>query len=89
MGVVNLSADSWYRESVCLSAEAAIRRALVLQEQGADIIDIGAESTLAHAVRADEDLHKSKLLPVLSGLADLRIPISVETYNLAVARRCL
>jgi dihydropteroate synthase len=49
MGVINLSPDSWYRESVCLSADAAIRRAKVLSGQGADIIDIGAESTLAHA----------------------------------------
>ena len=43
MGVINLSPDSWYRESVCLSAETAIRRAFVLQEQGADIVDIGAD----------------------------------------------
>ena len=89
MGVINLSADSWYRESVCLGADAAIRRAFVLQEQGADIIDIGAESTLAHAARLDEALQHSKLLPVLAGLKDLRIPVSVETYNSAVAGRCL
>jgi dihydropteroate synthase len=89
MGVINLSADSWYRESVSLSAAAAIRRAFVLQEQGADIIDIGAESTLAQAARLDEALQRSKLLPVLDGLKDLRIPVSVETYNPAVAGRCL
>ena len=47
MGVVNLSADSWYRESVCLSAETAIQRGKILAAQGADIIDLGAESTLA------------------------------------------
>src|SRR5688572_16155610 len=67
MGVINLSPDSWYRESVCLSTDAAIRRAFVLQEQGADVVDIGAESTLAHAARLDEALQDSKLLPVLSG----------------------
>src|SRR5579871_1653276 len=44
MGVVNLSADSWYRESVCLTAESAIQRGRVLYEQGAAIVDIGAES---------------------------------------------
>ena len=38
MGVVNLSADSWYRESVCLSADAAVQRARVLAAQGADIM---------------------------------------------------
>lgn len=89
MGVINLSADSWYRESVCVTTESAIRRAFVLQEQGADLVDIGAESSLAHAARADEALQQSKLLPVLAGLESLRIPISVETYDLTVARRCL
>src|ERR1039458_6173251 len=54
MGVINLSADSWYRESVCLTVESAVRRGKVMREQGADIIDVGAESTLAHATRVDE-----------------------------------
>ena len=60
MGVVNLSADSWYRESVCLSAAAAVRRGRVLAAQGAQIIDVGAESTLAHAARAGDAAQKSK-----------------------------
>lgn len=89
MGVINLSTDSWYRESVCPTVESAIQRAFVLQAQGADIVDIGAESTLAHAARLDEGLQHSKLLPVLAGLKELTIPISVETYNLTVARKCL
>ena len=89
MGVINLSTDSWYRESVNSTVESAVRRAFVLEAQGADIVDIGAESTLAHAARLDEGLQHSKLLPVLSGLKSLQIPISIETYNLAVARRCL
>lgn len=54
MGVINLSADSWYRESVCLTAEAAIERGRVLTAQGADIVDVGAESTLAHAARVED-----------------------------------
>src|ERR1035438_6913804 len=45
MGVINLSPDSWYRESVCLTAEAAIQRGKVLHEQGADIVDIDRKST--------------------------------------------
>src|SRR5712672_528888 len=65
MGVVNLSADSWYRESVCLSAEAAIQRGKNLATQGADIVDIGAESTLAHAIRVDDAAQKSQLTPVI------------------------
>jgi dihydropteroate synthase len=89
MGVVNLSADSWYRESVCLSSEAAIECGTVLAAQGADIVDVGAESTLAHAARANDALQKSKLLPVIKGLRAKKILVSVETYSSAVARASL
>ena len=89
MGVINLSADSWYRESVCLSAEAAIERGAVLAAQGADIVDIGAESTLANAARAGDALQKSKLLPVIKALRAKKILISVETYSPKVARASL
>jgi len=89
MGVVNLSPDSWYRESVCLSAESAIRRGLVLQAQGARIVDVGAESTLAQAARVDEAGQTSHLLPVIKGLREHGILVSVETYQPQVARACL
>jgi len=89
MGVVNLSADSWYRESVCLSAESAIQRGKVLAAQGADIIDVGAESTLAHAARADAAAQKSMLIPVIQGLRAEKILVSVETYSPAVTRASL
>ena len=49
MGVINLSKDSWYRESVCFNTDQALRRADLLLAQGADVIDLGAESTLAQA----------------------------------------
>jgi dihydropteroate synthase len=89
MGVVNLSADSWYRESVCLSAEAAIARGKVLHAQGAHIIDVGAESTLAHTARADAVAQKSKLIPVIKKLRAEKILVSVETYSPEVARAAL
>ena len=89
MGVVNLSPDSWYRESVCLTAEAAVQRGKVLATQGADIVDVGAESTLAHAARARSGAQNSKLLPVIKDLRAAKIPVSVETYSPAVARACL
>ena len=89
MGVVNLSADSWYRESVCLTTESAIQRGRVLREQGADIVDVGAESTLAHAARAGESAQNSKLIPVIENLRAADILVSVETYNAAVTRACL
>jgi dihydropteroate synthase len=89
MGVINLSPDSWYRESVCLTADAAIHRGKVLRAQGADIVDLGAESTLTHAARADDALQSSKLFPVVEGLRASNILVSVETYQPAVTRACL
>lgn len=89
MGVINLSSDSWYRESVCLSTGAAVQRARVLRAQGADIVDVGAESTLAHAERRSSPMQNSKLLPVIKELRGEKILVSVETYSLAVARACL
>ena len=89
MGVVNLSADSWYRESVCLSAEAAIQRGKMLAAQGAQIIDVGAESTLAHAARVGNAAQKSKLIPVIKELRAEKILVSVETYSPAVTRASL
>ena len=89
MGVVNLSADSWYRESVCLTAEAAVARGKTLATQGAQIIDVGAESTLAHAARAGNAAQKSKLIPVIKELRAEKILVSVETYSAAVTRASL
>lgn len=89
MGVMNLSADSWYRESVCLTAQSAIARGKVLQAQGAEIIDIGAESTLAHAARVSGSTQEARLLPVIRGLQELGMLVSVETYEAKVARASL
>jgi len=89
MGVINLSPDSWYRESVCLTTESAVRRGQVMQAQGAEIIDVGAESTLAQAARVDEGIQKSRLLPVIQGLGKSAILVSVETYHPSVTRACL
>src|SRR5262245_41224518 len=89
MGVINLSADSWYRESVCLTEDRAIQRGKVLAAQGADIVDVGAESTLAHAARIDDAIQHTKLLPVLKALRSENILVSVETYSPQVTRVCL
>ena len=89
MGVLNLSPDSWYRESVCLTAEAAVQRGQILAAQGADIVDVGAESTLAHAVRVNDTAQKLKLIPVIKKLRAGKILVSVETYSPKVARAAL
>jgi dihydropteroate synthase len=89
MGVINLSPDSWYRESVCLTTDQAIQRGRMLGAQGAQIIDLGAESTLAHAARVDGAGQQARLLPVIQGLQTAGISVSVETYDPAVAQASL
>jgi dihydropteroate synthase len=89
MGVVNLSADSWYRESVSLTTEAAVRRGRVLREQGAAIVDVGAESSLDHAARVDGPEQQKRLVPVVRELASAGLCVSVETYHPGVATACL
>jgi dihydropteroate synthase len=89
MGVVNLSPDSWYRESVALTTEAAVRRGRVLHEQGAAIIDLGAESTLDHAARIDGAAQQDRLIPVVRELARAGLCVSVETYHADVAAAAL
>lgn len=89
MGVVNLSPDSWYRESVALTTEAAARRGRVLHEQGAAIIDVGAESTLSVAERVDAGVQQARLLPVVRELVKSGVCVSVETYHADVAAAAL
>ncbi|MCC7518202.1 MAG: dihydropteroate synthase [Verrucomicrobiae bacterium] len=89
MGVVNLSPDSWYRESVCLTTEAAIARGRRLALEGAALVDVGAESSVLTATRANDALQMDRLLPVIRGLSEAGILVSAETYRLPVARACL
>lgn len=89
MGVINLSPDSWYRESVCVNLEQAIQRSHILTAQGADLMDVGAESTLAHAARVDDLAQKSLLLPLLKEMAAAQQLVSIETYSPAIARATL
>ncbi len=89
MGVINLSADSWYRQSICTSVQAAVERGSELRAQGAAIIDIGAESTLGQAQRVNDIEQQQKLLPVIEQLASQGVIISAETYDVGVAKACL
>ena len=88
VGVINLSTDSWYRESVCATTEEAIARAEMLHTDGADIIDIGAESTLPHARQADIRQQLDRLLPVAEALKARRLLVSVESYYPEVMEAC-
>ncbi|TNM44175.1 dihydropteroate synthase [Nocardioides albidus] len=84
MGVVNLSRDSNYRESIAVDTESALRKARVQAAQGAAIVDIGAESSRASAAAADDETQLRALLPVIEPLAADGIVVSVESYSPAV-----
>ena len=89
MGVVNLSPDSWYQESVCLTTENGIERGRLLVEQGAALVDVGGESSVLDAERVEASEQEARLVPVVRGLAEAGVLVSAETYQPAVARACL
>lgn len=89
MGCVNLSRDSTYRESIAVSTDSAVRMARVMAAQGADLVDIGAESSTARAERVSADDQIGALVPVIERVADEGISVSAETYNANVVRACL
>lgn len=89
MGCINLSRDSTYRESIATSTESAIRKGRVLAAQGADLIDVGAESSTAKAARVNPERQIDSLVPVISALAQEGLSVSAETYDPVVARACL
>lgn len=88
VGVINLSTDSWYRESVCTTTAEAIARAETLHADGADIIDLGAESTLPQARKATIQQQVATLLPVVEALKARRFLVSVESYYPEVLAAC-
>jgi dihydropteroate synthase len=90
MGVLNVTPDSFSDGGAFLDSQVAVARALDLERDGADILDIGGESTrpAAAPVSAREEL--SRILPVLKALrGKLRIPISVDTQKSEVAEAAL
>jgi dihydropteroate synthase len=94
MGVINMTPDSFSGDGLGDAVDAAVQRALAMQADGADMIDIGGESTRppgvvygagGQPVPAEEELRR--VLPVIRRLADvLQIPISIDTYKAEVAR---
>src|SRR6478672_4906562 len=90
MGVLNVTPDSFSDGGKFMDPDRAFARAVELEEQGADIIDVGAESTKpgSKPISVEEELRR--LIPVLKRLAGkLTIPVSVDTYKAEVAERAL
>jgi len=90
MGVINLTPDSFSDGGRYTDPDRAFARAIELEEQGADIIDIGAESTRPGSARVPVAEEIRRLIPVLKRLKDrLTVPVSVDTYKAEVADRAL
>jgi dihydropteroate synthase len=90
MGVLNVTPDSFSDGGKYSDPDRAFARAIELEEQGADIIDIGAESTRPGSARISEGEELRRLVPVLKRLKDqLSIPICVDTYKAAVAEKAI
>lgn len=90
MGVLNVTPDSFFAGSRVPRVEAAVRRALEMQRAGADLLDIGGESTRpgSEGVTAEEEI--ARVLPVLRKLrGHVKIPISIDTQKAAVAEAAI
>jgi dihydropteroate synthase len=90
MGILNVTPDSFSDAGEYFNLEKAIARGREIEEEGADVIDIGGESSRpgSEAVPVEEEIRR--VLPVIGGLAKLvKIPISVDTYRSEVAKRAL
>jgi dihydropteroate synthase len=90
MGIVNVTPDSFSDGGLCATTEAAIARGLELAAQGADILDIGGESTRPGATPVPLDEELRRVVPVVAALAQqTNVPLSIDTYKAEVARACL
>jgi dihydropteroate synthase len=90
LGVLNITPDSFSDGGKYEDPDRAFARAIELEEQGADIIDIGAESTRPGSTRISEAEELRRLVPVLKRLRNrLTVPLSVDTYKAAVAEKAL
>ncbi|GFO66771.1 dihydropteroate synthase [Geomonas limicola] len=87
MGILNVTPDSFSDGNRYFSTARAVERALELEGEGADIIDIGGESTRPNAPKVSLEEELARVVPVIEGLAGkLKVPISVDTYKAEVAR---
>ncbi len=90
VGILNVTPDSFSDGGKYLDPDRAFSRAVEIEEEGADIVDIGAESTRPGSGRLSEEDELRRLVPVLKRLrGKLVIPVSVDTYKAGVAQRAL
>ena len=85
MGVVNVTPDSFSDGGRYVDAEAAVAHGLLLRAQGADILDIGGESTRPGAERVAADVEQERVIPVVRALSDAGVVVSIDTMNASTA----
>ena len=90
MGILNVTPDSFSDEGQYFDLEKAMARGLEMEQEGADIIDIGGESSRPGSEAVPEEEEVQRALPVIERLArTVKVPISIDTYRADVARRAL
>ncbi len=89
MGIVNVTPDSFSDGGKYFRPEEAVRRIENMIEEGADIVDLGGESTRPGSVRLAWEEEWSRLEPVLKLLGKASVPVSIDTYHPETARRAL
>ncbi|MCM3146414.1 dihydropteroate synthase [Brevibacillus sp. MER 51] len=90
MGILNVTPDSFSDGGRYVDVEAALAQARAMVEAGADLIDIGGESTRPGSEAVDEATELDRVLPVIRILAqELSVPLSIDTYKAAVAERAI
>lgn len=89
MGVVNVTPDSFSDGGRFFDTTAAVKRGLELVTEGADLVDVGGESTRPGATRVDESEELRRVIPVVRGLASEGVTVSVDTMRASVAAQAL
>lgn len=89
MGVVNVTPDSFSDGGRYLDARAAVDHGISLHARGADLVDVGGESTRPGAVRVDSAEELDRVLPVIIGLVAAGVPVSVDTMRADTAARAV
>ena len=90
MGIINVTPDSFSGDGLASDISAIMDQALRFQEEGADFLDVGAESTRPGSERITAEEELARLIPALEAIAPrVSLPISVDTYKSQVARRAI
>jgi len=89
MGIINVTPDSFSDGGRFLDVDAAVRRGLELMRDGADLLDVGGESTRPGAQRVSATEEIARVIPVIEALAREGLPVSVDTMRASVAQRAV